>query len=579
MRLGKMCLLGFLMAWGLTSLAQAETYTLKGPTSWFDTFVSYTYSYKYDNEPYFGLREYWRTDNTYDYRTFIRIDLSSIPQGFRVGSAKLYIKVHPSTVNTADVGLDVWRVSPFTNGITATTYDGTNAWPNGIFDGVDGYYQTPADRLLAHSYYNTNQVGTYVEISGTALTSYVRQQVQATTDRYLYLELSSEDSGASYVGYWYSSEADESLQPYLVIEEGALPTRTINEGEVPTIDGDLSDWANATWIPLDQIIGACIFEGFEVDPNQFDLTSAQFAVRWNSTTNKIYLAVTGVDTMHIFTDLTTWPIYNEVDQFVVYVDASDSDRTGYAYDMGMYQKAQQYAGGRTSNGGEFMALGGPYGVTNVNENGIVSAFKSSVNGDTISYEMEITPYDFLNIQYANNAYDLSGLANSTVVTLADGMVVGFDVSMTSRFNDYDGLPCMCERYWWDGVGEWNDASAFPDWVIKSSKIPGDANGDKSVDVGDLGILAANYGGTGKSWAEGDFNGDGLVDVGDLGILAANYGTGSQSGADFDADYAKVFGSDVSEEEATDDSTICSSFGLSLIAGLAIMGVMLVKLEE
>jgi hypothetical protein len=61
---------------------------------------------------------------------------------------------------------------------------------------------------------------------------------------------------------------------------------------------------------------------------------------------------------------------------------------------------------------------------------------------------------------------------------------------------------------------------------------GDANLDGSVDVGDLGILAANYGeSSGATWFEGDFNGDGEVDVGDLGILAANYGAGSAAGSD------------------------------------------------
>ena len=42
--------------------------------------------------------------------------------------------------------------------------------------------------------------------------------------------------------------------------------------------------------------------------------------------------------------------------------------------------------------------------------------------------------------------------------------------------------------------------------------PGDANGDGKVDVSDLGILAANYGGTGKTWALGDFNGDHKPDI-------------------------------------------------------------------
>jgi hypothetical protein len=116
------------------------------------------------------------------------------------------------------------------------------------------------------------------------------------------------------------------------------------------------------------------------------------------------------------------------------------------------------------------------------------------------------------------------------------------------------------------------------------KIPGDANGDGMVDVGDLGILAANYGGSGKTWALGDFNGDGLVDVGDLGILAANYGTNA-SNANWAADYAKVFSATVADDNsaAADEEetagTVCSALGLPLIAGLMLMGLMLVKLEE
>jgi hypothetical protein len=128
-------------------------------------------------------------------------------------------------------------------------------------------------------------------------------------------------------------------------------------------------------------------------------------------------------------------------------------------------------------------------------------------------------------------------------------------------------------------------------VVQSAAdlIPGDANKDGVVDVCDLGILAANYGSSNKDWAQGDFNSDGIVDVGDLGILAANYGTGSQSASTFEADYAKVFGStgddaaetsDVTTQDSEDaGSPVCSSLGLSLIAGLAILGLMIVKLEE
>jgi hypothetical protein len=134
----------------------------------------------------------------------------------------------------------------------------------------------------------------------------------------------------------------------------------------------------------------------------------------------------------------------------------------------------------------------------------------------------------------------------------------------------------------------DNTSAF---VITSRSllIAGDANCDGKVDVGDLGILAANYDTSNvMSWTKGDFNGDGKVDVGDLGILAANYETG-ESGSDFASDYAKVFGTTADEtssdtsskstSESNDVSTLCSSLGLALISGLAFMGIMLVRLEE
>jgi parallel beta-helix repeat protein len=114
-------------------------------------------------------------------------------------------------------------------------------------------------------------------------------------------------------------------------------------------------------------------------------------------------------------------------------------------------------------------------------------------------------------------------------------------------------------------------------------IPGDANSDNKVDVGDLGILAANYGGSGKSWKEGDFNDDGLVDVGDLSILAAHYGEGVVNATiNFNADYAQAFGTIMTQEDNSEDvvnetsSSVCSSVGLSLIAGLASIGLLLVK---
>ena len=63
-------------------------------------------------------------------------------------------------------------------------------------------------------------------------------------------------------------------------------------------------------------------------------------------------------------------------------------------------------------------------------------------------------------------------------------------------------------------------------VCEGVQKSGDANNDGFVDVGDLGILAFNWGQTnmwGKEWSEADFTGDDIVDVGDLGVLAFNWG--------------------------------------------------------
>ncbi len=118
-------------------------------------------------------------------------------------------------------------------------------------------------------------------------------------------------------------------------------------------------------------------------------------------------------------------------------------------------------------------------------------------------------------------------------------------------------------------------------VTQAAPIPGDANLDGKVNVGDLGILAANYGGEDKTWEQGDFNGDGKVNVGDLGILAANYGAGVDGASDFATDYAKVFGTNEEEgdSEIVDDGSLCSGLGLPLIVGLVLLGLMLVKLDE
>jgi hypothetical protein len=99
-------------------------------------------------------------------------------------------------------------------------------------------------------------------------------------------------------------------------------------------------------------------------------------------------------------------------------------------------------------------------------------------------------------------------------------------------------------------------------------IPGDANGDGVVDVGDLGILATNYGTTtGATWDRGDFNHDGAVDIGDLGILAANYGQPTAASSHF------ALSADKTEmASAAGASVPCSVLGL-LTTGIFLLSLL------
>ncbi|HSV16245.1 MAG TPA: hypothetical protein VLI90_18425, partial [Tepidisphaeraceae bacterium] len=69
-------------------------------------------------------------------------------------------------------------------------------------------------------------------------------------------------------------------------------------------------------------------------------------------------------------------------------------------------------------------------------------------------------------------------------------------------------------------------------ILNFFVLGGDATRDSKVDVGDLGVLATNYGLSGKTYSQGDFNYDTKVDVGDLGILATNYGKSLAAGSVF-----------------------------------------------
>ncbi|NLE29641.1 MAG: hypothetical protein GX629_08240 [Phycisphaerae bacterium] len=125
----------------------------------------------------------------------------------------------------------------------------------------------------------------------------------------------------------------------------------------------------------------------------------------------------------------------------------------------------------------------------------------------------------------------------------------------------------------------NSFGGYQESSTASCIFPGDANGDGSVDVGDLGILAANYGmSEGATLNHGDFNADEKVDVGDLGILAAAYGTHAGD-TDWEARSFETFGQGVSKEDGEKiEGLLCGGLGMPVIALLALMGLMFIKLQ-
>jgi hypothetical protein len=308
-----------------------------------------------------------------------------------------------------------------------------------------------------------------------------------------------------------------------------------------TINGTLSDWpTSAQWSSP-----YMFWYGTKLTSN----TQAKFA--WNDAQNVLYVAVQTNETnlrpggflvVGLTKDTTSVPTQNIT-----------STQLGFKYD--------------TTKPGNVEVVNETGGTIE----GIVAACSYDSNIQIYTYEIAIPLWSDWRL----------GQSNRTQLDLAANNPVYLYSCMQDNQSTINGttLSCYGNPLFYQGANAtpsaWDKAAVLT--LAAPSLIPGDANGDGMVDVGDLGILAANYGGSGKDWAKGDFNGDTLVDVGDLGILAAHYGQNSTQTSNFSEDYAKAFGttaSDDAEDEATTGSSVCTGLGLPLIAGLMLAGLML-----
>jgi hypothetical protein len=125
---------------------------------------------------------------------------------------------------------------------------------------------------------------------------------------------------------------------------------------------------------------------------------------------------------------------------------------------------------------------------------------------------------------------------------------GASVNTAGSVGDMTTFNAVGKPYWGVGVAKhygicyYNDSTTPPspgtqikDWSTVSfgspvellartqpALLPGDANGDGTVDIADLSALLSNYDKTGMGWSQGDFDGNGAVDIQDLSNVLTNY---------------------------------------------------------
>jgi hypothetical protein len=166
-----------------------------------------------------------------------------------------------------------------------------------------------------------------------------------------------------------------------------------------------------------------------------------------------------------------------------------------------------------------------------------SGWEFYIHGDTgngydsrVGFSLDGNSFGWANDTWHKISIDV----NNGLFDTASGTVDG----VAAEFGDpSDDMNAAQATALWSNVISWEIvvSTGWTDWqsfgiedlrlIEGAVSLPGDANGDGVVNVGDLGILAGNYGTLeGATWEMGDFNGDGAVNVGDLGILAGNYGS-------------------------------------------------------
>jgi hypothetical protein len=135
------------------------------------------------------------------------------------------------------------------------------------------------------------------------------------------------------------------------------------------------------------------------------------------------------------------------------------------------------------------------------------AYQSQINNLDL-YLYDVTTQSLASLNDSTSVSTVDNVEHLHVVGLNPGDVYSLQVRKLGGLGVVSDLETYALAY--------NVAPALGDLLL------GDANGDGTVNGGDLGTVLANYNQTGMDWVHGDFSGDGTVNGGDLGTVLANY---------------------------------------------------------
>ena len=218
----------------------------------------------------------------------------------------------------------------------------------------------------------------------------------------------------------------------------------------------------------------------------------------------------------------TWNATN--DQFTVSATQAGTAGTPVAIDLSQTQRVlvTDTASG-ASIGASFLAATSPTPIT----------FTASLAGSSL-----VAP---LADRFASASSILSdwtcsttGYAAGNPAYLSLDVGAGYSTDGLDVWSDNGGVwaPFSANDLTYDGTYASFTVTAFGTYAITAGAgfLPGDANGDGTVDINDLTIVLSNFGRTGMTWSQGEFTGDGTVDINDVTIVLANFGQTSGESA-------------------------------------------------